>query len=82
MPPTTGWSGSWCPRSWRGGRLSRTALAQALGVPAFRTAGIVNATRRLINVDQAQVLSIDCAGDEVFLDVRLLRLQFELGEAP
>jgi hypothetical protein len=66
----------------RGGRLSRTTLAQALGVPAFRAAGIVNAARRLLNVDQAQVLSIDSVGDEVVLDVALLRYQFQLGETP
>jgi hypothetical protein len=63
----------------RGGRLSRTALAQALQQPAFRTAGLVNAARRVLNVDQAQVLSIDTTADEVVLDVRLLRLQFENG---
>lgn len=63
----------------RGGRLSRTGLAQALGVPAFRVSGIVNATRRVLNVDQAQVLVIDATGDDVVLDLRLLRLQFELG---
>lgn len=66
----------------RGGRLSRTALAQALQLPAFRTAGLVNAARRVLNVDQAQVLSIDAAADEVVLDVRLLRLQFEIGGEP
>jgi hypothetical protein len=60
-------------------RLSRTALAQALQLPAFRTAGLVNAARRVLNVDQAQVLSIDTTADEVVLDVRLLRLQFEIG---
>ena len=63
----------------RGGRLSRTALAQALQLPAFRTAGLVNAARRVLNVDQAQVLSIDATADEVVLDIRLLRLQFEMG---
>ena len=66
----------------RGGRLSRTALAQALQLPAFRTAGLVNAARRVLNVDQAQVLSIDATADEVVLDVRLLRLQFEIGGGP
>jgi hypothetical protein len=66
----------------RGGRLSRTGLAQALGVPAFRVAGIVNATRRVLNVDQAQVLTIEGAGDEVVLDLRLLRLQFDIGDLP
>jgi hypothetical protein len=63
----------------RGGRLSRTALAQALQQPAFRTAGLVNAARRVLNVDQAQVLTIDMTADEVVLDVRLLRVQFEIG---
>lgn len=63
----------------RGGRLSRTALAQALQLPTFRAAGLVNAARRVLNVDQAQVLSIDTTADEVVLDVRLLRLQFEIG---
>lgn len=63
----------------RGGRLSRTALAQALQLPTFRTAGLVNAARRVLNVDQAQVLSIDTTADDVVLDVRLLRLQFEIG---
>ena len=66
----------------RGGRLSRTALAQALQLPAFRAAGLVNAARRVLNVDQAQVLSIDATADEIILDVRLLRLQFELGGGP
>jgi hypothetical protein len=66
----------------RGGRLSRTALAQALQLPAFRAAGLVNAARRVLNVDQAQVLSIDAMADEVVLDVRLLRLQFEIGGGP
>lgn len=66
----------------RGGRLSRTGLAQALGVPAFRVAGVVNATRRVLNVDQAQVLAIEGTGDEVVLDLRLLRLQFDLGDIP
>lgn len=63
----------------RGGRLSRTALAQRLQLPAFRASGLVNATRRVLNVDQAQVLSIDGTADEVVLDVRLLRLQFDIG---
>ncbi len=66
----------------RGGRLSRTALAQTLQLPAFRASGLVNATRRVLNVDQAQVLSIDATADEVILDVRLLRLQFEIGGGP
>ena len=55
---------------------------QALQVPAFRASGLVNAARRVLNVDQAQVLSIDTTADEIVLDVRLLRLQFEIGGGP
>jgi len=65
----------------RGGRLSRTALAQALRVPAFRASGLVNAARRVLNVDQAQVLQIDASSDEVVLDQRMLRVQFQIGDA-
>lgn len=66
----------------RGGRSSRATLAQALGVPAVRVGSIVSAARRILNVDQAQVLSLDAAGDEIVLNARLLRDQFELGEQP
>ena len=55
----------------RGGRLSRASLAQALGVPAVRAGSIVSAARRILNVDQAQVLSLDAAGDEIALDAGL-----------
>lgn len=63
--------------SMRGGRLSRTSLAQSLSIPVLRIGGLVNAARRLLNVDQAQVLIQD--GDDVVLDERLLRVQFDLG---
>jgi hypothetical protein len=64
----------------RGGRLSRTALAQALSTPLFRIGGLVNAARRVLNVDQAQILAID--GDDVVLDAALLRTQFALDPSP
>jgi hypothetical protein len=60
----------------RSGRLSRTALAQALSTPLFRIGGLVNAARRVLNVDQAQILVID--GDDVVLSETLLRAQFAL----
>jgi hypothetical protein len=63
----------------RGGRLSRTALAQALSMPAFRIAGLVNAARRVLNLDQAQVLAIE--GDDIVLNEVVLRLQFSLGQS-
>ena len=60
----------------RSGRLSRTALARALSTPLFRVGGLVNAARRVLNVDQEQILVID--DDDVVLDERLLRSQFAL----
>jgi hypothetical protein len=64
----------------RSGRLSRTALAQALSTPLFRIGGLVNAARRVLNVDQGQILIID--GDDVVLDETLLRAQFALDHSP
>ena len=63
----------------RGGRLSRTALAQAMSMPAFRIAGLVNAARRVLNLDQAQVLAID--GDDIVLNEIVLRMQFSLEQS-
>lgn len=63
----------------RGGRLSRVALAKALSQPEMRVPGLVNAARRVLNLDQAQVLRLD--GADVVLDEALLRTQFELGAA-
>ena len=60
----------------RSGRLSRTALAQALSTPLFRIGGLVNAARRVLNVDQSQILVID--GDDIVLDETLLCAQFAL----
>jgi hypothetical protein len=61
----------------RGGRMTRAGLAQALETPALRLHGIVSATRRVLNVDQAQVLKED--GDDIILDLPLLQAQFGLG---
>ncbi len=61
----------------RGGRITRAGLAQALGTPLLRIAGFVSAVRRVLNLDQAQILVVD--GDDVVLDELLLRVQFELG---
>jgi hypothetical protein len=62
----------------RGGRLSQTALAQALGVPAFRVGTVVNAARRVLNVDQTPVLRLEPGQGTVTLEGELLRVQFEL----
>jgi hypothetical protein len=46
-------------------------------VPVFRLSGLVSAARRVLNVDQAQVLKDD--GDDIIFDEALLRTQFALG---
>ena len=60
----------------RGGRTTRARLAQALEMPTFRLGGLVSATRRVLNLDQAQVLRDD--GDDIVLDEGLIRTQFAL----
>ena len=60
----------------RGGRMTRAGLAQALEMPTFRLGGLVSATRRVLNLDQAQVLKDD--GDDIVLDEGLIRTQFAL----
>ena len=60
----------------RGGRTTRAGLAQALEMPTFRLGGLVSATRRVLNFDQAQVLRDD--GDDIVLDEGLIRTQFAL----
>ena len=63
--------------SRRGGRISKISLAQGLGVAAVRLGGFVSAARRVLNLDQAQVIALD--GEDIILDEALLRMQFELG---
>jgi len=41
---------------------------------------MVSAARRILNLDQAQVMTMD--GEDVVLDERLLRTQFQLKDGP
>jgi PglZ domain len=61
----------------RGGRMTRTGLSQTLEVPTFRLSGFVSSTRRVLNLDQAQVIREDA--DDIVLDEALLKTQFGLG---
>ena len=63
----------------RGGKLSRAALAQRLGVPEMRLGGLLSAVRRLLNVDQSAVLVVDETAGTVDLNRPLLLQQFVLG---
>lgn len=60
----------------RGGKLSKAALAQRLNLPLMRVSGFINAARRLLNVDQASVLSLDETEGSVTLNRDLLDTQF------
>lgn len=62
----------------RGGKLSRAALAQRLGVAELRLGGMLSAARRMLNVDQASVLTVDEAAGMVEVNQLLLRQQFRL----
>jgi len=65
----------------RGGKLTRSALAQRLAVPELRLAGILSAARRMLNIDQAPVLTVDEAAGMVELNRALLVQQFRAGAA-
>lgn len=64
--------------SERGGKLSRTALAQRLSLPEIRLGGMLSAVRRMLNVDQAPVLMVDEAAGTVELNITLLLQQFRV----
>lgn len=64
--------------SERGGKLSRTALANRLSLPEVRIGGLLSAVRRLLNVDQASVLTVDENAGTVELNLVLLHQQFGL----
>lgn len=66
----------------RGGKLSRAALAQRMGVADLRLGGMLSAARRMLNVDQAAVLTVDEAAGMVEVNLLLLQQQFRLSSSP
>ena len=62
----------------RGGKLSRTALAKRMGIAQVRLGSVIMAARRVLNVDQVQVLEIEEASGTVVLNRARLDTQFEL----
>jgi hypothetical protein len=64
--------------SERGGKLTRAALAQRLGLPEVRLGGLLSAVRRMLNVDQAAVLTVDESAGTVELNRALLLQQFRV----
>ncbi len=64
----------------RGGKLGWTALAQRLRLPEMRLSGALSAAKRLLNLDQALVLTVDEASRTVELNRPLLEQQFRLNQ--
>ena len=64
--------------SERGGKLSRAALAQRLSLPEVRLGGLLSAVRRMLNVDQATVLTVDETAGTIELNKALLQQQFRV----
>lgn len=62
----------------RGGKLGRLALAQRLAMPEMRVSGMVSAARRVLNLDQAEILQVSDADQSVELNRALLTRQFGL----
>ncbi len=62
----------------RGGKLTRAALSQRLGLPEVRLGGLLSAVRRMLNVDQALVLTVDESAGTVELNQTLLMKQFRV----
>lgn len=60
----------------RGGRMTLIALAERLSMPSGRVASLVAAAGQLLNFDGYQALFRD--GDDVVLDVELLKVQFQM----
>lgn len=65
--------------SERGGKLSRAALAQRLSLPEVRLGGLLSAVRRMLNVDQAPVLTVHETAGTIELNKVLLLQQFRVG---
>ncbi len=63
----------------RGGRIGRTALAQRLAEPELRLGGMLSVARRVLNVDQSEVLGVNPDDQSVVLNRALLLRQFGLG---
>jgi hypothetical protein len=62
----------------RHNRISRRALAQALGQPDVRMHGILVGLQRLLNVDGYQIVAVDKDAGTIEINRQLLDKQFQL----
>jgi hypothetical protein len=66
----------------RNGKTFKLTMAQQLGYPELRIAGIIAAMRRILNVDGYAVLDVEEASGTICLDLKLLKFQFGLPSGP
>ena len=62
----------------RGGKLSKAALSMRLSLSPSRTSGFISAAQRVLNIDQAAVLTFDERSGAIELNRELLETQFGL----
>jgi len=61
-----------------GGQQMTDPLAKGLGLPLMRLPGFLAGVQKLLNVDGYPLLSVDRAAKTVRLDIKSLRVQFEI----
>jgi hypothetical protein len=64
----------------RGGATLKLTIAQQLGYPELRIAGIIAAMRRVLNVDGYAVLDVEEPSGTIRLNLNLLKVQFGLDD--
>ncbi|QDV43405.1 Dynamin family protein [Stieleria neptunia] len=60
------------------GKMTLAALAERIGVPAFRLRGMLPAVQRILNLDGQQILKTERTSDSVELNETLMRQEFSL----
>jgi hypothetical protein len=60
----------------RGGKLTKTAMSRALGLPDLRLPGYLSLMRRILNVDGYAVLSVHEESSTIEFNVTLFKTQF------
>jgi hypothetical protein len=61
-----------------GGAMLKPAMAQHLGMPELRVAGVIAAMRRVLNLDGYAVLDVEESSGTIRLNLELLKVQFGL----
>ncbi len=65
----------------RGGKMTKPAIARAIGYPPFRMTGLLSQAQRLFNVDGYPVITVDIESDTVSFERRTMLVQFGIPEA-